>query len=59
MDRVMESLKERAREMGGDAIIRFSESNEIQGFTGNSGNMDRDPVLSGTVIRFRDPTCSY
>ena len=54
MEAVMESLKKEAREMGGDAIIGFTEVNEAQGFVGDTGILDRDPVLSGTVIRFLD-----
>jgi hypothetical protein len=53
MQAVLESLKEEARRMGGDAIIGLTESNEAQGFVGDTGMLDRDPVLSGTVIRFR------
>jgi len=52
MEAVLESLKKEAREMGGDAIIGLSEVNEAQGFVGDTGIIDRDPVLSGTVIRF-------
>ena len=52
MGSVLESLKVEARKMGGDAIIGFSEVNEAQGFVGNTGQLDRDPVLSGTVVRF-------
>lgn len=52
MEAVMESLKQKAREMGGDAIIGLSEANEAQGYVGDTGILDRDPVLSGTVIRF-------
>jgi uncharacterized protein YbjQ (UPF0145 family) len=54
MDAVLESLKKEAREMGGDAIIGLTEANEAQGFVGDTGILDRDPVLSGTVIRFLD-----
>lgn len=52
MEAVLESLKEEARKMGGDAIIGLTENNETQGFVGDTGILDRDPVLSGTVIRF-------
>ncbi len=52
MEAVFEFLKMEARKMGGDAIIGLSEVNEARGFVG--GRLDRDPVLSGTVIRFLD-----
>lgn len=51
MEAVLEALKREAREMGGDAIIGLTETNEVQGFVGYSGILDRDPVLRGTVIR--------
>jgi hypothetical protein len=54
MDSVLQSLKKKAQEMGGDGIIGLSEANEMQGVVGSSGIVDRDPVLSGTVIRFVD-----
>jgi hypothetical protein len=50
MEQVLESMREAAREMGGDAIIGLTEVNEAQGFV--RGDIERDPVLSGTVIRF-------
>jgi len=59
MASVMEALKSRAREMGGDAIVALSESNEVQGLIGQSGLVDRDSVLSGTVIRFRSRDCAH
>jgi len=52
MEEVLESLKKAARQMGGDAIIGLTENNEAQGIIGDTGILDRDPVLSGTVIRF-------
>jgi len=51
MERVMEGLRERARKMGGHAIIGTR-------FVGSAGGDDNDPVVSGTVIRFDDPTCT-
>jgi hypothetical protein len=59
MDEVLAALREKAREMGGDAVIGLSEANESQGArrTGQAVVVDRDPVLSGTVIRFTDRQC--
>lgn len=59
MDTVAESLREKARELGGDAVIRLSEQDQIQGAVVSSSEvkLDRDPVLSGTVIRFTRPDC--
>lgn len=59
MDAVLEALRKRAREMGGDAVVDLAETNEAQGAvaTGRSVAVDRDPVLSGTVVRFTDPDC--
>ena len=60
MDSVMDALRDQAREMGGDAIIGLSEDDQTQGgvISGGSIILDRDPVLSGTVIRFTDPDCT-
>ena len=59
MDKVLEAAKERARKMGGDAIIGLSETDQAQGAVrvGETVALDRDPVLSGTVIRFSDRSC--
>ncbi|MDI6789815.1 MAG: hypothetical protein QME44_03895 [Thermodesulfobacteriota bacterium] len=57
MDEVMNSLIVEARKMGGDAIIGLNETNPI--YDVDQYGIDRDPVLSGTVIRFTDPNCMY
>ena len=56
MDEVMNSLLVEARKMGGDAIIGLNETNPIHNVSSQYG-IDRDPVLSGTVIKFTDPNC--
>lgn len=60
MEQVIESIKQKARQMGGDAVIGLSEVNEVKGAdVSNSGVvLDRDLVLSGTVIKFKDPECT-
>ncbi len=55
MDEVMNSLIVEARNMGGDAIIGLNETNPIHNV--NEYGIDRDPVLSGTVIKSTDPNC--
>lgn len=59
MEQVIESIKQKARQMGGDAVIGLSEVNESQGavVSNNGFVLDRDPVLSGTVIKFKDLDC--
>ena len=57
MEKVFESLKAEARGMGGDAIMGLTESNPIHGIT-EGGAIDRDPVLTGTVIRFTNLDCA-
>jgi SepF-like predicted cell division protein (DUF552 family) len=59
MDAVAESLRDKARELGGDAVIRLSEQDQIQGavISSRGVKLDRDPVLSGTVIRFTRADC--
>lgn len=55
MDKVTESLRERARKMGGDAIIGLGERPSVVESTVVSEDV---PVFSGTVVRFKDPNCT-
>jgi hypothetical protein len=55
MDKVTESLRERARKMGGDAIIGLGERPSIVESTVAADDV---PVFSGTVVRFEDPNCT-
>jgi hypothetical protein len=61
MQEVAESIRRRAREMGGDAVIGLTESIDTRGATvvNNSVIVNRDPVVAGTVIRFTDPACTH
>jgi hypothetical protein len=45
--------------MGGDAIINVGGGREVAGavVTGNVVSVARRSSISGTVIRFRDPSC--
>jgi hypothetical protein len=43
---VTEALRKKARELGGDALVRVSF-------------LEGDAVLSGTVIRFKDGSCAH
>jgi len=56
MEEVIESLKDEARKMGGDALIGLSEDNQIVMVT-EHGVVARKTVLTGTVIRFTDRGC--
>ena len=56
MQEVMESLLAEARRMGGDAIAGLNETNLVHNVSTQYG-IDRDPALSGTVIRFTDSSC--
>jgi len=62
MDAVVESLREKAREVGGDAIIGLSSEARVTGASpstvDNSVDVERKTVLSGTIIRFRSPKCT-
>ena len=60
MEKVVEGLRERARKMGGDAIIGIGESTETRGATivGSAVVANTDKVLSGTVIRFNSRSCT-
>ena len=57
MDEVMRSLLVEVRRLGGDAVIGLNETNPIHSVRGGR-RIDRDPVLSGTVIKFTDPYCT-
>jgi len=56
MEAVVNSLRVEARKMGGDALIDLNETNRIHQIN-KYGKIIRDPVLSGTVIKFTDPNC--
>ncbi len=58
MSEVMNALFVEARKLGGDAIIGLNETNPIHNVSSQYG-IDRDPVLSGTVIKFTDKNCTY
>ena len=59
MEEVAESVRDVARELGGDAIIGVTNGTQLNGATVGGGTMsiDTDPVLSGTVIRFKGDDC--
>jgi hypothetical protein len=59
MEDVAESVRQVARELGGDAVIGVTNASQISGGTviGSSVSVDTDPVLSGTVIRFTADDC--
>jgi hypothetical protein len=62
MDAVMEALKDQDRQMGGDAIIGLAEEDQTRGGVVSGSGMiilDRDPVLSGTVIKFISQDCTH
>jgi hypothetical protein len=60
MEAVAESIRERARSMGGDAVIGVGEATETRGasLVGSAVVLNRDPVVSGTVIRFTNAACA-
>lgn len=57
MTEVLEALKARAREMGGDAVLRVSEGRVVSGGGQDAVTVSSTSVLSGTVIRFARPDC--
>ena len=59
MEDVAESVRDVAREMGGDAIIGVTSATQLNGGTvvGSTVSIDTDPVLSGTIIRFKEDGC--
>lgn len=61
MERMTESLRRRAREMGGDAVIKVSQGTVNGGgvIVGSAVVADNNPVVTGTVVRFKDPACTH
>lgn len=59
MSEVLEALKQRARAMGGDAVVGVAERSEVSGSGGEEGvTVSSSPVLSGTVVRFTETGCA-
>jgi hypothetical protein len=58
-DAVLASVRDRARAMGGDAIVGLGQVRRVTGGTavGESVSLDTTTELSGTVVRFTDPEC--
>jgi hypothetical protein len=59
MQDVLSAMKERAREMGGDAIVGLGQGRTVTGATvvNDVASLDVSDGLAGTVIRFTDPNC--
>jgi hypothetical protein len=55
MQSLIDALRERAREMGGHAVVGVSLAARVEGSGEGGVNTDRD--LTGTVIRFNTPDC--
>lgn len=56
---VLAAMMQRAREMGGDAIVGLGQGRVVTGATAvdNVASVDVSDGLAGTVIRFTDPSC--
>jgi hypothetical protein len=59
MEDVAESIRRVARELGGDAVIGVTNASQLSGGTviGGTVSVDSDPILTGTVIRFKEDGC--
>jgi hypothetical protein len=57
--RVVRKAREKAHEMGGDAIVSLRESTRISGAVLSKDGISTTETtsLSGTVVRFTEPTC--
>jgi hypothetical protein len=57
---VLEAMKSRAREMGGDAVVALDQQQTVNGGTviGKTVNINTGEALTGTVIRFTDSGCT-
>ncbi|MFW6079264.1 MAG: hypothetical protein ACODAE_06570 [Gemmatimonadota bacterium] len=60
LDAMLDALRERAREMGGDAVVGVTQISTTEGgtVTGQAVNLNTDDGLAGTVIRFSDADCT-
>lgn len=60
---VTKAMRNRAQQMGGDAIVRFESTEVVNGAVvapagaGSVATVSSNTVYKGTVIRFRDPNC--
>ena len=54
MEDLLAAARQRAREMGGDAIVSVREVPEV---TGHGESISTKDSVTGTVIRFKDPGC--
>jgi hypothetical protein len=59
MDRVVDAMRRRAREIGGDAIVEVATRSVVSGGAASDGaiSLGSEPVVSGTVVRFTDASC--
>jgi hypothetical protein len=60
-DALVEVLRVKAREVGGDALIGFADESRVTGASPavNGGvDLDRQLILSGTIIRFKSMECA-
>jgi hypothetical protein len=59
-DDLANAMRARAQQLGGDAVIRVSSDRPVTGASpgfGGSIELEHGLLLSGTVVRFRDPSC--
>lgn len=59
-DELVNRLRERARSLGGDAVIAVKSVRTVEGASldgAGSVELDHRPTLSGTVVRYRDVEC--
>ena len=57
---VLAALQERAREMGGDAVVGVGQTESVSGgaVLENTVSVDSQEGLAGTVVRFTDASCT-
>jgi uncharacterized protein YbjQ (UPF0145 family) len=59
IEEAIAALMQRAREMGGDAVVGLTEDERTSGakVRGSRVVVSSHRILSGTVVRFREPAC--
>ena len=58
LQQLVDAMKERARVMGGHAVVGVALAPKVEGTISIEGaDVSTDEGLRGTVVRFKDPSC--
>lgn len=58
LQKMLDALRERAREMGGHAVVGVALAPRVKGdITSDATSVTTDNGVNGTVVRFKDQSC--